>query len=236
MAYFFWCNVSKGNGWVSIDKELIKSLPKDGRPYTLLEAMFSYTCDIDEGNKWTIKGYSKLWGWSRCKVRNFINSIRHPTGHSVDTLKTHLRHTVHFIDNGLRVAKDTHKTPFRHSVDTLPTTTIKTKTKTKEKDLSDKPDNIQVLFIYWQKIHNHKRAKLDLKRKKKITARLKDGYSVDDIKRAIDGCKLSPHHMGKNDNETIYDDIELICRDGSHVDMFIKKTENMKSEWDHANN
>ena len=110
--------MSKGNGWIPLDKELIKSLPKDGRPYTILEAMFSYTCDIDEGNKWTIKGYSKLWGWSRCKVRNFVNSIRHPNGHSVDTLKTHLRHTVHFIDKGLWDIKDTLKTPFRHPLDT----------------------------------------------------------------------------------------------------------------------
>jgi hypothetical protein len=103
---------------VPLDKELKKSLPKDGRPYTPLEAMFSFSCDIDDGNKWTIKGYSKLWGWSRCKVRSFVNSIRHPTGHTLDTLKTHLRHTVHFIDKGLWEEKDTLETPFRHPLDT----------------------------------------------------------------------------------------------------------------------
>ena len=100
------------------------------------------------------------------------------------------------------------------------------------KTMSDKPDDIQILFAYWQEIHNHKRAKLDLSRKKKIKARLKDGYSVEEIKMAIEGCKLSAHHMGKNENGTIYDDIELICRDSKHIDSFIKQKENSKtSEW-----
>jgi len=110
--------MSKKNNWIPLDKELVKSLPKDGRPYTKLEAMFSFTYDIDCGKQWTINGYSKLWGWSRCKVRNFINNIRHPSGHTLDTLKTHLRHTVHFIDKGLWTIKDTGKTPFRHPLDT----------------------------------------------------------------------------------------------------------------------
>jgi hypothetical protein len=131
--------VSKGNGWVPLDKELKKSLPKDGRSYTPLEAMFSFSCDIDDGNKWTIKGYSKLWGWSRCKVRSFVNSIRHPTGHTLDTLKTHLRHTVHFIDKGLWDIKDTLKTPFRHPLDTPLDPTIYPNPNPKEKEKNNAP-------------------------------------------------------------------------------------------------
>lgn len=105
-----------------LDKGLIKALPKD-RPYTHLEAMFSYTVDLECENQWTVKGYSKLWSWSRCKVRKFIEDIKTPEGHSVDTLKTGKRHPVHYIDKDLWEVKDTEKTQERHGVDTPSTPT-----------------------------------------------------------------------------------------------------------------
>lgn len=78
------------------------------------------------------------------------------------------------------------------------------------------------VFSYWQVKRNHPQAKLDAKRLKAIKGRLADGYTVGELCEAIDGCCLSPHHMGQNDTRTIYDDIELICRDGPRVDKFIK--------------
>lgn len=84
------------------------------------------------------------------------------------------------------------------------------------------PDRVDEVFAYWQNVMKHPKAKLDRKRKQKIRDRLADGYSTDDLMRAIDGCKQSPHHMGDNDRATVYDDIELICRDAPHVDKFIK--------------
>lgn len=89
----------------------------------------------------------------------------------------------------------------------------------------DRSDEIQEVFAYWQERLNHGRAKLDEKRRKKIRDRLKDGYTVADLKDAIDGITKSPHHMGENESSAIYDDIELICRDGPHVDKFIKQFE-----------
>ncbi len=88
-----------------------------------------------------------------------------------------------------------------------------------------KRDDSLAVFEHWQGVMGHRTAKLDAKRVKAIKGRLKDGYTVDDLCRAIDGCKLSPHHQGKNDAGTIYDDIELICRDGPHVDNFRKIAE-----------
>lgn len=85
----------------------------------------------------------------------------------------------------------------------------------------DAGGEVRTVFTYWQKVMGHNRAHLDTKREKNIKARLKDGYSVEDLCRAVDGCKLSPHHMGQNDTRTVYDDIELICRDGSKVDKFM---------------
>jgi uncharacterized protein YdaU (DUF1376 family) len=78
------------------------------------------------------------------------------------------------------------------------------------------------VFSYWQKQRGHDRAKLDAKREKAIKARLKDGYSVEDLCRAVDGIAKSAHHMGQNSSSTVYDDIELICRTAVHVDKFVK--------------
>lgn len=81
---------------------------------------------------------------------------------------------------------------------------------------------VEAVFSYWQNQRGHGRAKLDAKRTKAIKARLKDGYSVEDLCGAVDGISRSPHHMGQNDQRTVYDDIELICRSATNVDKFIK--------------
>jgi hypothetical protein len=60
--------------WIALHKGLITALPDD-RSYTELEAMFSLSVDIDNNRTVNISGYSKLWGWSRKKVRNFFNTI-----------------------------------------------------------------------------------------------------------------------------------------------------------------
>lgn len=83
--------------------------------------------------------------------------------------------------------------------------------------------DVVAVFDYWRIAMGHAAAKLDKKRSKAIGARLSDGYTVADICRAVDGCKLSPHHMGQNESKTVYDDIELICRDGPKLDGFLKR-------------
>ena len=100
---------------------------------------------------------------------------------------------------------------------------------------SDCPDDALSVFEYWQQAMGHPTAKLDAKRVKAIKGRLGDGYSVSDLCRAVDGCKLSPHHQGKNDTNTVYDDIELICRDGPKVDNFRKIAERGPSNGRSAN-
>lgn len=82
---------------------------------------------------------------------------------------------------------------------------------------------VQVVFAYWQQTLNHQQAKLTPKRERNIRARLKEKYSVEDIKQAIDGCASSPFHMGQNDKGTVYDDIELICRSGEKLESFISR-------------
>lgn len=79
------------------------------------------------------------------------------------------------------------------------------------------------VFVFWQDHLNHPKSVMDSKRLKAINARLKDGYSVDDLTAAIRGCKLTPYNMGENDRKQVYDDIELICRDATHVENFIAR-------------
>ncbi len=91
-------------------------------------------------------------------------------------------------------------------------------------------DVIQEIFLYWQTILNHPRAILDLKRKSKISQALKLGYSVGDLRQAIDGCAHTPFNMGQNERNQKYDDIDLIFRDASHIDRFIGNAINPPTE------
>lgn len=79
---------------------------------------------------------------------------------------------------------------------------------------------VEEVFKYWQTELNHPQSVLDDKRRKVITARIKEGYTQERIMQAIRGIKLSPHNMGQNDRNTKFDDIELICRTGANVDRF----------------
>lgn len=92
----------------------------------------------------------------------------------------------------------------------------------KETTLSTSPTEGLEVFEHWQKVMDHPRAAFDGKRRRAVQARLKDGYTADQLRLAIDGCAKTPHNIGQNDRGERYDDLELICRDGPHVDRFIR--------------
>ena len=77
--------------------------------------------------------------------------------------------------------------------------------------------NINIVFLFWKETFN-KSSRTILKgvRETKIKARLKEGYTVDEIKEAILNVSSSQHHIDGG-----YTDIELICRDQSHLDKYI---------------
>lgn len=100
--------------------------------------------------------------------------------------------------------------------------TIKQETKNKETS----KDICVDIFDYWKLVMNKPKSKLTPGRKSKIQARLKT-YSVNNIKDAIDGCSRSSFHMGGNDNKTLYNSIELICRNDEKIESFI---ENFKQQ------
>lgn len=61
------------------------------------------------------------------------------------------------------------------------------------------------------------RAKSSRSREAKVAARLKEGYSVDELRAAIAGCALSEFHVQGH-----HTDLTLICRDAAHVDRFME--------------
>ena len=77
------------------------------------------------------------------------------------------------------------------------------------------------VFDHWKKVHGHPQAKLDGKRGRVIREALKV-YTADELCEAISGYRNSPHHMGQNDRNTVYDGIELLLRDAKHIDAGLK--------------
>lgn len=70
------------------------------------------------------------------------------------------------------------------------------------------------VFEHWRETSGHARADLTSDRKTKIRARLKR-FSVDDLKRAIDGACANPFYLGDNDRGQRYDFPETIFKSDS---------------------
>ncbi|HEJ0080868.1 YdaU family protein [Acinetobacter baumannii] len=86
-----------------------------------------------------------------------------------------------------------------------------------EKPKENFKNEIQEVFEFWKVTFNkNDRTVLSNDRKNKIKARLKEGYTSQDLKQAVIGCSKSSFHIEKN-----FTDIELICRSAKHVDQFL---------------
>lgn len=91
----------------------------------------------------------------------------------------------------------------------------------KEKEIIDPVmKNVIEIFDYWKLIMNHPNTKLDHTRIIYIKRNLID-YTVEQLKVAIDGCKLSEWHMGKNNNGQMFNAIKDIFKNNDTIDKFI---------------
>lgn len=84
--------MSKGSNWIGMDKNLVQEFKIIRREFSRIEAMFSFSVDKDLGVEVSISGYARIWSWSRCKVRKFLNEIETDEGHMRDRKKTDQRH------------------------------------------------------------------------------------------------------------------------------------------------
>ena len=69
---------------------------------------------------------------------------------------------------------------------------------------------------------HHPRSKPGKKERDKILKRFEEGWTVGDLKKAIDGCHGSAFHCGDNDHNRKYQSLQLIIRDSSKVQDFIE--------------
>lgn len=78
------------------------------------------------------------------------------------------------------------------------------------------------LIAYWQQQCSHPSAKATPERLAKLGARLRDGYTEAEIRKAIDGAAAAAF---TNDDGHKFDDLTLICRNGSKLEDFIARGE-----------
>jgi hypothetical protein len=83
------------------------------------------------------------------------------------------------------------------------------------------------LFAYWQDRCGHPHAKPTRDRLAKVQARLREGYTPEQIRQAIDGASVAPY---VDDNGKRFDDLELVCRNGSKLESFIGRQPRQSSQ------
>ena len=77
------------------------------------------------------------------------------------------------------------------------------------------------VFEHWKaRMRKGGKAKFKGKRRRAVEARLRDGYTVEELCEAVDGCAVTPHNLGLNESGQRYDDLELICRNEAQVERF----------------
>ena len=81
--------------------------------------------------------------------------------------------------------------------------------------------DVERVFLRWQSVMKSGKSVLDKNRRTLIANALKI-YSYEDICAAIEGCAKSPHHMGENAQNVVYNGLNLILRNAEKIDQFIK--------------
>ncbi len=97
-----------------------------------------------------------------------------------------------------------------------------------ERRSGENGDEIRQVFDHYRKHHpkSHPKPLSTSKEWRAIRSRLNEGYTVADLCEAIDGCHVCPHNCGINDRNTVYQDLNLIVRDGGQVARFIEEWKN----------
>lgn len=103
--------------------------------------------------------------------------------------------------------------------------------------LSKRQESVKVrdmayrVYRYWCKVmeKDPKKTKFTDKRKACVKARIKAGYSIEDMCLAVDGCKSSDFHMGDNDRDRTYNDLTLIFRNDDKLEEFREMGESAKN-------
>lgn len=170
----------------------------------------------------SIRSLAEQVGWDKERVRRFINQLK-----KRDTLEAVSETVVsHWRLSGIRATADPRDTT-RDRSEALPESQHNTRdlilnkrTKTNLRQVADATRQAEAVFDHWKLIMRHPGSKFDAKRKKVVKARLKEGYSVNDLKEAIEGMSKCPHNMGQNEQGVVYDRIGIVLKDAESIDRF----------------
>ena len=92
------------------------------------------------------------------------------------------------------------------------------------KTVASHSSEVRSVYLYWvnRMGKDPGRTRLTPERRRLIQARLRDGYSVEELKAAIDGCYASDFHMarGRYAGGDKFNDLTLILRNGSKTEDF----------------
>jgi hypothetical protein len=82
-------------------------------------------------------------------------------------------------------------------------------------------ENTRHVFNHWVDVtgRDRSRTKLDPKRKKLIEWALSN-YSLEEVLLAVQGWKFSNFHRGENKEKRVYNDLALLLRDTTKLEMF----------------
>lgn len=85
-----------------------------------------------------------------------------------------------------------------------------------------KAEDVREVFAWWLREtgRDPRKARLTPERDRKVRGRLREGYSVMDIKVAISNLARSAFHSGENENGRQYNDLTLVCRSGSQLESY----------------
>lgn len=176
--------------------------------------LLSMNCLMMDGNQIGVNKEVSAWQFSKClQVSNFVSkpetqNVSKLETNEVSKSETHKRHT-------LKTKKDT-ITPI------VPTGDVSEEKAPQAPEETPPPgqpvDPVRQVFAHWQTEHNHQTAKLDDKRRSRIKARLSQGFTVDELCKAISGAKFDTWLMGKNPSNKPYDGIETLLRDAAQVE------------------
>lgn len=88
--------------------------------------------------------------------------------------------------------------------------------------LSPEERKVVIDEVLCRYIDFHEKARPGEKERKRIAARLCEGFSLDDLLMAIEGNHASPFHCGENADGKKYHSLELIFRNADKVTSFIE--------------
>lgn len=104
----------------------------------------------------------------------------------------------------------------------LPSECQQTIIKKNEKNEKNKKE-CQEIFEHYCNVFSglYSRLTLTAKRQGLISARLDHGFSVDQIKKAIDNIRTSSFHCGENDKNLFYASLEFLCKNDENLENWI---------------